>query len=243
MGSSFPDQGSTPHPLHWKEDSKPLDHQGSPLPTAVSHRCTGERVTVSKSLGTLSLPLCDAVIRKARALFSKASPLALAPAPLFCHRKCSDTKAQTTPLGEFRGQGHQAAEAPPQHPPHFFLWSQFPRLLVRLEKQAEEGQPDFTGGLKHGCFPVRRGWWSLSAQSHQQSGCPSRPRETGGKGAGDTFKRIHSPCGHNKHWLQKGFPGGAVVKNPPADAGTRVRSLVQEDSTCLGATKPMSHNY
>ena len=25
--------------------------------------------------------------------------------------------------------------------------------------------------------------------------------------------------------------------------GTRVRSLVQDDSTCLGATKPMRHNY
>ena len=25
--------------------------------------------------------------------------------------------------------------------------------------------------------------------------------------------------------------------------GTRVRSLVQEDSTCRGATKPMCHNY
>ena len=25
--------------------------------------------------------------------------------------------------------------------------------------------------------------------------------------------------------------------------GTQVQSLVQEDSTCLGATKPMCHNY
>ena len=25
--------------------------------------------------------------------------------------------------------------------------------------------------------------------------------------------------------------------------GTRVRSLVQEDPTCRGATKPMRHNY
>ena len=29
MGSYFPDQGSNPHPLHWRADSKPLDHQGS----------------------------------------------------------------------------------------------------------------------------------------------------------------------------------------------------------------------
>ena len=39
------------------------------------------------------------------------------------------------------------------------------------------------------------------------------------------------------------FPGGAVVKNPPANAGTRVRTLVREDPTCRGATKPVCHNY
>ena len=37
------------------------------------------------------------------------------------------------------------------------------------------------------------------------------------------------------------FPGGTVVKNPPANAG--VCSLVQEDPTCCGATKPVCHNY
>ena len=40
-----------------------------------------------------------------------------------------------------------------------------------------------------------------------------------------------------------GFPGGAVVKNPPANAGTRVQALVREDLTCRGATKPVHHNY
>ena len=48
------------------------------------------------------------------------------------------------------------------------------------------------------------------------------------------------------------FPGGPVVKNPPATLwlriclpmqGTRVRALVREDPTCRGATKPVSHNY
>ena len=38
------------------------------------------------------------------------------------------------------------------------------------------------------------------------------------------------------------FPGGLVVKNPPANAGAQVQSLVQEVSTCHGATKPV-HNY
>ena len=55
----------------------------------------------------------------------------------------------------------------------------------------------------------------------------------------------------------QGFPGGAVVKNPPARAslvaqwlriclpmqGTRVRAPVREDPTCCGATKPVSHNH
>ena len=55
----------------------------------------------------------------------------------------------------------------------------------------------------------------------------------------------------------EGFPGGAVVKNPPAGAslaaqwlrvclpmqGTWVRALVWEDPTCRGATRPVSHNY
>ena len=37
------------------------------------------------------------------------------------------------------------------------------------------------------------------------------------------------------------FPGGAVVKNPPANAG--VQSLVWEDPTCCGANEPVCHNY
>ena len=38
----------------------------------------------------------------------------------------------------------------------------------------------------------------------------------------------------------QGFPGGAVVKNPPANAGDTGSS---PDPTCRGATKPMRHNY
>ena len=40
----------------------------------------------------------------------------------------------------------------------------------------------------------------------------------------------------------RGFPGGAVDKNPPMQ-GTRVQALVREDPTCHGATKPVCHNY
>ena len=39
-----------------------------------------------------------------------------------------------------------------------------------------------------------------------------------------------------------GFPGGPVVKNPSPMQDTRVRSLVWEDPTCQGATKPGHHN-
>ena len=52
------------------------------------------------------------------------------------------------------------------------------------------------------------------------------------------------------------FPGGAVIKNPPAGAslvaqwlgvcllvqGTRVRALVWGDPACRGAAGPVGHN-
>ena len=41
----------------------------------------------------------------------------------------------------------------------------------------------------------------------------------------------------------QGFPGGALVKNLPANAGSWVRALVWEDPICHGATKPVCHNY
>ena len=45
--------------------------------------------------------------------------------------------------------------------------------------------------------------------------------------------------------LWRDFPGGAVVKNPPANAGDNagVWALVREDPTCCGETKPVCHNY
>ena len=56
-------------------------------------------------------------------------------------------------------------------------------------------------------------------------------------------------CQNQEH---RDFPGGAVVKNLPANAGntgsspdpgTRVQALIREDPTCRGATKPVCHNY
>ena len=41
----------------------------------------------------------------------------------------------------------------------------------------------------------------------------------------------------------RGFPGSAVVKNLPANAGDTGSSPVREDPTCCRANKPMHHNY
>ena len=38
------------------------------------------------------------------------------------------------------------------------------------------------------------------------------------------------------------FPGGTVDKNLPANVGDTVWSLVREDNTCYGTTKPVHHN-
>ena len=43
--------------------------------------------------------------------------------------------------------------------------------------------------------------------------------------------------------LSTAHTDGSVVKKPPANAGTWVWSLVQEDSTCCGTMKSMHHNY
>ena len=48
------------------------------------------------------------------------------------------------------------------------------------------------------------------------------------------------------HTLKGGildFPGGPLAKNPPANAGDMVLSLLKEDFTCHRATKPTRHNY
>ena len=39
------------------------------------------------------------------------------------------------------------------------------------------------------------------------------------------------------------FPGGAVVRNLPANAGDTGSALVREDPTWRRATKPVCHNY
>ena len=72
-----------------------------------------------------------------------------------------------------------------------------------------------------------------------------RMSHTGGGGPGRSEdwlpQRSWGGAGGSKR-SGRGFPGGTVVKNPPAK-GTWVRALVREDPTCRRATKPVHHNY
>ena len=57
------------------------------------------------------------------------------------------------------------------------------------------------------------------------------------------IQTAHTTQQQQQNQTTRDFPGGTVVKNPPAKAGTWVWALVREDPTCCGATKPMCHNY
>ena len=41
--------------------------------------------------------------------------------------------------------------------------------------------------------------------------------------------------------VAQGFPGGAVVGSPPADAGDTGHAPLQEDTTCCGVAEPIIH--
>ena len=64
---------------------------------------------------------------------------------------------------------------------------------------------------------------------------------------GDHFISAHKPFFSILHHLKNNFCGTSLVAQwlrirLPVQ-GTRAPSLVQEDPTCRGATKPMRHNY
>ena len=61
-------------------------------------------------------------------------------------------------------------------------------------------------------------------------GSPSKTEFSTQRGQSTTFQL-------EKKKTHGDFPGGPVVKNPSANAGD------MEDSTCHGATKPVSHSY
>ena len=50
-------------------------------------------------------------------------------------------------------------------------------------------------------------------------------------------------CGKFCTRVNLDFPGGPVVKNPPASEGDTGSTPAQEDPMCSGETKPASHNY
>ena len=55
-----------------------------------------------------------------------------------------------------------------------------------------------------------------------------------------TQTKVHIQMLRNELWY---FPGGAVVKNPPANAGDTGSIPGREDPTCHRATKPVHLNY
>ena len=60
----------------------------------------------------------------------------------------------------------------------------------------------------------------------------------------DLYSENHkTPMKEIKDDTNRDFPGGAVVKNPPANAGDTGSIPDLEDPTCHGATKPVRHNY
>ena len=54
---------------------------------------------------------------------------------------------------------------------------------------------------------------------------------------------LHAARPVSRNRCPGGFPSGAVVKNPPANAGDTGSSPGREDPTCHGATEPVHHNY
>ena len=47
----------------------------------------------------------------------------------------------------------------------------------------------------------------------------------------------------NSRNSRKDFPGGSMVRIRLLTQETRVQSLILEDPTCLGATKPVQYDY
>ena len=58
-----------------------------------------------------------------------------------------------------------------------------------------------------------------------------------------TYYIALSACTNCSLKIMQDFPGGTVVKNPPAKAGDTGSSPGLGGSTCRAATKPVSHNY
>ena len=58
-----------------------------------------------------------------------------------------------------------------------------------------------------------------------------------------TINLLQQKLKKKKKKKEQGFPGGSVDTNHLPMQETWVQSLIQEDSTCCGATKPVCHNH
>ena len=67
------------------------------------------------------------------------------------------------------------------------------------------------------------------------------PEKGEGGGHREAGSRAHCQLSHKE--MQQGFPGGTVVKNPPANAGDTGSSSGPGRSHMPQATKPVCHNY
>ena len=96
VGSELPDQGSNPHPLHWKAKSQPLDHQESPsvprsltswhtLPSCKRHPASSHLVAKLTLTYISSLNLYISFLKKlSMNLYSMLGPLAKASQTSLC---------------------------------------------------------------------------------------------------------------------------------------------------------------
>ena len=90
--------------------------------------------------------------------------------------------------------------------------------------------------IRDECSDQVRGKWTSNNQYSAQW------RELVGLSVGAELVATASHIGRSKK-RSRDFPGGAVVKNLPANSETWVQSLGREDPTFHGATKLMRHNY
>ena len=81
-------------------------------------------------------------------------------------------------------------------------------------------------------------WWRQGVAGGKLRGHGGECSTRGMEGKAERFP-------HRGSVLTTSFPGGAVVKNPPANAGDMGSSPGpgRSQTICRRATKPMSHNY
>ena len=112
------------------------------------------------------------------------------------------------------------------------------------QKSRQEGNREGTGrsrppgrNVAHSDFPLPTSGLLSSKETTESTQQLERLRRRHRENLSPTVRLVSQPT------KTGGFPGSSVVKNPPANAGDTVRSLLQEDCTHRKATKPTHHNY